>query len=113
MVEIDQPAKQIGLRNFPRILLGEAAAQELAAREASSPPRDAVQQPRRERFPSPARAIATVKAALKAGLSVKRATIAGVEMEFGQQEAAKEPAPAPEEPPRVALFKTRLVSKQR
>lgn len=107
MVEIDQPAKQIGLRNFRRILLGEAAAQELTAREASSPPRGAVQ---RERLPSLARAIATVKAALKAGLSVKRATIGGVEMEFGQPEA-KEAAPA-EEPSR-SLFKARLAPKMK
>jgi hypothetical protein len=47
---------------------------------------------RRERRERLARAIAVVKTAQKAGLPVKRATIEGVDLEFGQPEAAKAPA---------------------
>lgn len=46
--------------------------------------------------------IGAVKAAQKAGLLVRRATIAGVPMEFGAPELAKAGA---EEPPRVAMFR--------
>jgi hypothetical protein len=40
------------LRNLRGVLLGEAGARDLAAREAAAPPRAAVQQPRRVRLPS-------------------------------------------------------------
>jgi hypothetical protein len=45
-----------------------------------------------------------VKAAQKAGLPVKRATVADVDLEFG----APEPAPF-KEPPRRSLFKARAI----
>ena len=45
-------------------------------------------QKRRERREEQAREIAVIKAAQKAGLSVKRAVIGGVTVEFGQPEAA-------------------------
>jgi hypothetical protein len=47
---------------------------------------------RRERRERVARALAVVKEARKLGLPVKRATIDGVDMEFGPPEAAKEAA---------------------
>lgn len=47
---------------------------------------------RRERRERVAQALAMVKKAHKAGLAVKKATIEGVDLEFGQPEAAVKPA---------------------
>jgi hypothetical protein len=57
-----------------------------------------------------AEAIAVVRAAQKAGLLVRSATIEGVELELGAPEPAKISA---EEAPRVALFQTRPNPKQK
>ena len=48
---------------------------------------------RRERRQEEARQIRVIKAMQKAGLPVKRATVAGVDLEFGQPEAAGKAAP--------------------
>lgn len=61
---------------------------------------------RRQLAQETARQIALVKRMQANGLTVKRATISGVPVEFGQLEAAGEAAPA-EEPPRTSLFKAR------
>ncbi len=49
--------------------------------------------PTRARRPSPASRLRVIKAAEKAGLPVKAATIDGVALEFGQPAAASAPAP--------------------
>jgi hypothetical protein len=56
-----------------------------------------------------AEAIAVIRAAQKAGLLVRSATIEGVELELGAPESVK----APTEAPRVALFQTRPNPKQK
>ncbi len=48
---------------------------------------------RRERRERLAREIAVIKAMQKAGLPVRRATVAGVDLEFGSPEAAGKAAP--------------------
>ena len=86
MVEVDQPAKQTSLRDFRRILLGEAAAQELAAREGSPPPHPA----KRERAGRVTLASAK-KQADRAGLFLAAAEVYAdhMRLEFG----ALDPAP--------------------
>jgi hypothetical protein len=72
-------------RSIEREIAPDADKHALAAFAASSAPPK-----RRERKPTLARGLAVVKAAHQKGLSVRRATIEGVALEFGQPEA--EPA---------------------
>jgi hypothetical protein len=102
-------AKEFWLRDFRHILLGEEAAQELAARDAALALRDAVQQPRRVRRQSP-RTIE--KQVGRPFVSLTDHWDGSRTYAFSQPEAAKE-AERVEEPPRVSLFKARLVPKQK
>jgi hypothetical protein len=91
------------------ILLGPRAAQELRTREAAPPPHDTVRKPRRVRRPS------FREVERQAGRPVTALTVArdgSCTYAFGQQEAAKEAAPA-EEPPSRSLFKARAVPKMK
>jgi hypothetical protein len=102
-------ATELGLRsNFCEILRVAAAQERVLAREPSPPPRDIVRKPRVRR-PS------FREIEQQAGRPVTALTLTrdgSRTYAFGQQEAAKEAAPT-EDPPRVALFKARLVPKQK
>jgi hypothetical protein len=58
-------------------------------------------------------AIALVTEAQKIGIGIKRYTIDGVTLEFGQPAAEAPPEPSSVEPSRRALFKARLIPKQK
>jgi hypothetical protein len=102
-------SRPVGLLDFGRIL---RQAIEPRSESNCAPDVEPVRSPsparrstRKQRFMEEVR---LVKAAQKAGLAVRRATIAGIPLEL----VAPEPAPV-EEPPRASLFKTRSTPKMK